>query len=121
MVFLKEFFEKFDFEKNQKTTKRQAKFSRGQRVKFIPVSWKYRFITLDYKICENVCNKDGKQRGMCIKGQIWPPWEPKTESCFSPISSNWFISRMVEGYNSCIYFTFSVAMVTKMAEKIGLK
>ena len=27
------------------------------------------------------------ERGMCIKGLFWPPLEPKTESCFSPISS----------------------------------
>ena len=34
--------------------------------------------------------------GTCIKGQIWPPLEPKTGSCFSPISPNWFIRRMVQ-------------------------
>ena len=33
MVFLKEIFEKFDFEKNQQMTKRHAKLPRGQRVK----------------------------------------------------------------------------------------
>ena len=27
------------------------------------------------------------ERGTCIKGLFWPPLEPKTESCFSPISS----------------------------------
>ena len=27
------------------------------------------------------------ERGTCIKGLFWPPIEPKTESCFSPISS----------------------------------
>ena len=32
----------------------------------------------------------------CIKGQIWPPLEQKTESCFSSISSNWFVRRMFE-------------------------
>ena len=36
------------------------------------------------------------ERGTCIKGQIWPPLEPKTESCFSPISPYWFIRRMVQ-------------------------
>ena len=34
---------------------------------------------------------EAKQRGMCIKGLFWPPLEPKTESCFSPISSYWFV------------------------------
>ena len=27
------------------------------------------------------------ERGTCIKGLFWPPLEPKTENCFSPISS----------------------------------
>ena len=61
------------------------------------------------------------ERGTCIKGQIWPPLEQKTENFFSPFSPNWFIRRMVQVLNSGIYFTFSVAMVTKMADKIGLK
>ena len=33
MVFLKEFFEKVDFEKNQQTTTKHEKFPRGQRFK----------------------------------------------------------------------------------------
>ena len=33
MVFLKEFLEKVDFEKNQQTTKKHDIFLRGQRVK----------------------------------------------------------------------------------------
>ena len=32
MVFMKEFFENIDFEKNQQTTKKHEKFPRGQRV-----------------------------------------------------------------------------------------
>ena len=31
------------------------------------------------------------KRVTCIKGLFWPPLEPKTESCFSHISSYWFI------------------------------
>ena len=34
--------------------------------------------------------------GTCIKRLFWPPLEPKTENCFSPISSDWFISRITE-------------------------
>ena len=34
IVFLKEFFEKVDFKKNQQTTKKREKFPRGQRVKY---------------------------------------------------------------------------------------
>ena len=37
-----------------------------------------------------------RKRGMCIKGLIWPPLEPKTENCFSQISFVWFIRRMTE-------------------------
>ena len=36
------------------------------------------------------------ESGTWIKGQIWPPLEPKTESCFSPISPNSFIRGMVK-------------------------
>ena len=38
------------------------------------------------------------ERGTCIKGLfwLWPPLEPKTESCFSPISSYWFIRRIAQ-------------------------
>ena len=53
---------------------------------------------------------------MCIKGLIWPPLEPKTENCFSPISFDWFIRRITEVYN---FSNFTIAMVTKMANKIG--
>ena len=34
---------------------------------------------------------DWNQGGTCIKGLFWPPLEPKIESCFSPISSYWFV------------------------------
>ena len=47
------------------------------------------------------------QRGTCIKGLFWPPLEPKTESCFSPISSYWFIRRIAQVLNSGIYFIFT--------------
>ena len=43
-----------------------------------------------------VGNSLGSKRAMCIKWQIWPPLEPKTESCFSPISSIWFIRRLAQ-------------------------
>ena len=31
------------------------------------------------------------KRATYMKGLIWPPLKQITESCFSPISSNWFI------------------------------
>ena len=36
------------------------------------------------------------ERGTCIKGLFWPPIEPKSENCFSPISLDWFIRRITE-------------------------
>ena len=36
------------------------------------------------------------KRGTCIKGLFWPPLEPKTESCFLPISSYWFVRRIAK-------------------------
>ena len=58
------------------------------------------------------------ERATCIKGYLAPSGT-KNESC--EISSNWFIRRMVQVYNSGIYFTSTVAMVTKKADKIGRK
>ena len=39
MVFLKEFFEKVDFENNPQTTKKHEKFPRGQRVLISTKVW----------------------------------------------------------------------------------
>ena len=36
------------------------------------------------------------QRGTCIKGLFWPRVEPKTEICFSLISSYWFVRRIAQ-------------------------
>ena len=36
------------------------------------------------------------QTGMCIKGLIWSPLEPKIENGFSPISFDLFIRRITE-------------------------
>ena len=33
---------------------------------------------------------------MYIKGLLWPPRDPKTESYFSPISADWFTRRITE-------------------------
>ena len=61
------------------------------------------------------------KRGTCIKVLFWPPQEPKAENCFSPISFDWFIRRITDVLNCDIYLNFTVAMVTKMADTIGLK
>ena len=36
------------------------------------------------------------ERGRCIKGLKWPPFEQKTEICFSQTSLDSFIRRMAE-------------------------
>ena len=46
---------------------------------------------------------------------------PKSEIRFSPNSSHWFIRTMTQVYKSDISLTLTVAMVTKMAAKTGLK
>ena len=58
---------------------------------------------------------------MCIKGLIWPPLEPKTESCFSPILFHWFIRRMTQVYNFGIDQTFQIAIITKKAHNFDFK
>ena len=55
-----------------------------------------------------------------FKGLFWPPLEPKIECCFLPISCDWFIRRITQVYIFGIYLTFTIAMVTKMDNKIGL-
>ena len=59
--------------------------------------------------------------GTCIKGLIWPPLELKTENCLSQNYFDWFSRRMTEVLNFGIYLNFTLAMVTKMADKIGIK
>ena len=44
---------------------------------------------------------------------------PKNEIHFSPNSSYKFIRTMTQVYKSDISLTFTIAMVTKMAAKIG--
>ena len=56
-----------------------------------------------------------------LRDNLAPPLEPKTDNCYSPISFNRFIRRTIEVLNFGIYLNFTVAMVTKMADKIGLK
>ena len=57
---------------------------------------------------------------MCIKGLFWPPLEPKTESCFSPISSYWFI-RIAQVKNSGFYFTFTCCYGNQKSRQNRLK
>ena len=61
------------------------------------------------------------ERDTCIKGLFWRPLEPKTESCFSPISSCCFIKEWPKCKILAFILLLPVAMVTKMADKIGLK
>ena len=57
-------------------------------------------ITLDFAVCKRQklfrsYNKN-LERSTVIKGLKLPPLEPKSESCFSPISSDWFIRRVTQ-------------------------
>ena len=56
-------------------------------------------------------------------GLIWPPLEPTTENCFSQqlLSFDSFIRRKTKVLNFGIYLNFTVAMVKKMPNKIGIK
>ena len=56
------------------------------------------------------------RRATCIKGLIWPPLEPKNESYFSPISSDWFIRRITQVKKSGITYTVAI-IVTKRPPK----
>ena len=54
-----------------------------------------------------------------LRGYFGPPMRLKNENCFSPNSSYQFIRTMAQVYNSGIILTFTIAMITKMAAKIG--
>ena len=67
----------------------------------------FQFMTNAVHICPNDCSwyendnsghqyDHRSQGGTYIKGLFWPPLEPKTENCFSPISFDWFIRRITE-------------------------
>ena len=47
--------------------------------------------------------------------------EAKSKNCFSPISLDWFIRKITDMKNFGTYLNFTVAIVTKMADKVGLK
>ena len=83
------------------------------------ISWSYSHFKLITLLKQSIVIR--LQRGTCIKGLFWPPLEPKVENCFSPISFDWFIRKILEVKNFGIYSNFTVAMVTKMANKIVLK
>ena len=64
------------------------------------------------------------QMGTCIKRLFWPPpMKSKNRSCFSQVSSNWFIRTIAKVLKSGIDSTRTVNMVTKMIhqnrKKIG--
>ena len=61
MEFLKEYFEKVDFEKNQQTTKKHEKFPRMQRVKGLII---FSVLLCSYSAME----KEGSSGGQGIQG-----------------------------------------------------
>ena len=56
-----------------------------------------------------------------LRGKFGPLLSQKLKVALHEKSPNWFIRKIAEMQNSGFYFTFTVAMVTKMADKIGLK
>ena len=56
-----------------------------------------------------------------LRGYFGPLKSKKTENCFSLNSFDWFIRRITGVQNIGIHLNITVAMVTKMADKIGLK
>ena len=72
MVFLKEFFKKVDFEKNQQTTKKHEKFPRGQKFnnEIAPLDW----LHMGFKVqryfkfgnfCDNLIFANSAKRHIC--------------------------------------------------------
>ena len=56
-----------------------------------------------------------------LRGKFGPIWSKKLKIAFHQFHLIVLFRKMVQVLNSGIYFTFSVAMVTKMADKVGLK
>ena len=58
---------------------------------------------------KNVKNISSVSKCFNTKEVIWPPLEPKTKSCFSTISSDWFIRRITQMLKYAIHKMFNVA------------
>ena len=56
------------------------------------------------------------ESGTCIKGVFWPPLELRFTNFFQLVNR-----RITEVKYPSFYFTFTVAMVAKMTDEIGLK
>ena len=54
-----------------------------------------------------------------FRGYVGPTMRPKNKSCFSQIYSYYFIRTIAQVLKSDINLTYTVAMVTNMAAKIG--
>ena len=75
-----------------------------------------------HEVCMLV--KAQAKRALSLRGHFDAPphpYEAKNENCFSPNSSYKFITTMAKVYKSCISWNVTVAMVAKMASKIGSK
>ena len=57
--------------------------------------------------------------GRALRGYFGPPMRSKNKSCSSQVSSYLFIRTIIKVLSSGIDSTFTVAMVTKMAVKLG--
>ena len=73
------------------------------------------FLDLHLSVCNDIVPT---KRATCIKRLFWPPMRQKMKFTFHQIL---FIRIMAKVYKSDISLTFTVAMVTKLAAKIGRK
>ena len=74
--------------------------------------------TCTYPLISN-CSANQCQRGTCVKPVFWPLQKPNYESYRTTFSSRCFISWMIKVFWLSIDLNLMVAMVTKMAARIG--
>ena len=61
------------------------------------------------------------QRATCIKGQMWPLWSQKLKVAFHQFHPIALLEEWSKFKILAFILLFTVAMVTKMADEIGLK
>ena len=68
-----------------------------------------------------VINKNCTRPVKFLRGYVGPLLSQKLKIAFSQISFDWFIRRITVVIDFRIYLNFTVAMVTKRVDKIGIK
>ena len=73
----------------------------------------------ELKVICILSNKMLNKEVCALRGYFGPPRRLTNKNCFSAFSSHWFIRAIAQVYISGIKLTFTVAMVTRKATKIG--